>query len=49
VVWSGLAVISRTSGSTAGGDPKRLKKALLVLPGMAAIMIAVNLALRAVK
>ena len=45
--WIGLAVSSRIIGSIAGGDPKRLKKALLVLPGMAVIMVAVNLALRA--
>ncbi len=45
--WIGLAVSSRIIGSIAGGDPKRLKKALLVLPGMAVVMIAVNLALRA--
>ena len=41
--WIGLAVSSHIIGTIAGGDPKRLKKALLVLPGMAAIMIAVNL------
>jgi fucose permease len=46
--WIGLAVSSRIIGSIAGGDAKRLKKALLVLPGMAVIMIAVNLAIRAV-
>ncbi|MBZ5611056.1 MAG: MFS transporter [Acidobacteriia bacterium] len=46
--WIGLAVSSRIIGSIAGGDPKRLKKALLVLPGMAVVMIAVDLALRAV-
>jgi fucose permease len=46
--WIGLAVSSRIIGSIAGGEPKRLKKALLVLPGMAALMIAVNLALRAI-
>jgi fucose permease len=45
--WIGLAVSSRIIGSIAGGDPKRLKKALLVLPAMAVVMIAVNLALRA--
>ena len=45
--WIGLAVSSRIIGSIAGGDPKRLKKALLVLPGMAVVMIAVNLALQA--
>jgi fucose permease len=47
--WIGLAVSSRIIGSIAGGDPRRLKKALLVLPGMAALMIAVNLALHVVK
>jgi len=45
--WIGLAVSSRIIGSIAGGDPKRLKKALLVLPVMAALMIAINLALHA--
>jgi fucose permease len=43
--WIGLAVSSRIIGSIAGGDPKRLKKALLVLPAMAVLMIAVNLIL----
>ncbi|HEV2687319.1 MAG TPA: MFS transporter [Bryobacteraceae bacterium] len=47
--WIGLAVSSRIIGSIAGGDTKRLKKALLLLPAMAAVMIAVNLALRAAK
>lgn len=46
--WIGLAVSSRIIGSIAGGDSARLKKALLVLPGMSVLMIAVNLALRAV-
>ncbi|MGP0071770.1 MAG: MFS transporter [Bryobacteraceae bacterium] len=46
--WIGLAVSSRVIGSIASGDPARLKKALLVLPGMSVLMIAVNLALRAV-
>ncbi len=46
--WVGLAVSSRIIGSVAGGDPARLKKALLLLPGMAAAMIVVNLALHAV-
>ena len=45
--WIGLAVSSRLIGSIAGGDPRRLKKALLVLPAMAALMIVVNLALHA--
>ena len=44
--WIGLAVSSRIIGSIAGGEPKRLAKALLLLPVMAAVMIAVNLALR---
>jgi fucose permease len=46
--WIGLAVSSRIIGSIAGGDSTRLKKALLVLPGMSVLMIVVNLALRAV-
>jgi fucose permease len=46
--WIGLAVSSRIIGSIAGGDSTRLKKALLVLPGMSVLMIAVNLALRVV-
>src|SRR5260370_20280136 len=47
--WIGLAVSSRVIGSIAGGDSKRRKQALLVLPAMAALMIAVNLALHAAK
>jgi fucose permease len=46
--WIGLAVSSRIIGSIAGGDPKRLKKALLVLPIMAMLMIAVNITLQMV-
>jgi fucose permease len=45
--WIGLAVSSRVIGSIAAGDSARLKKALLVLPGMSVLMIGVNLALRA--
>jgi len=44
--WIGLAVSSRVIGSIAAGDPTRLKKALLVLPGMSVLMILVNLALK---
>jgi fucose permease len=44
--WIGLAVSSRVIGFIAAGDPARLKKALLVLPGMSLAMVAVNLALR---
>lgn len=45
--WIGLAVSSRIIGSIAGGDPKRLKTALLVIPGASVLIVAVNLALRA--
>jgi fucose permease len=45
--WLGLMISSRVIGSIAGGDPKRLKKALLVIPGASVVMIGVNLALRA--
>ena len=44
--WIGLAVSSRIIGSVAGDDPARLKKALLLLPGMAVVMIVINLVLR---
>ncbi|MEK7409750.1 MAG: MFS transporter [Acidobacteriota bacterium] len=46
--WLGLAVSSRIIGAIAGEDPIRLKKALLVLPAASVLMVAVNLALRAV-
>ena len=46
--WAGLAVSSRIIGAIAGGDPQRLKKALLLIPGSAVLMVAVNLAIRAV-
>ena len=45
--WLGLAVSSRIIGSIAGGDPKRLKSALMVIPAASVVMIVVNLALRA--
>jgi hypothetical protein len=32
--WIGLAVSARIIGSIAGGVPKRLKKALLVIPAV---------------
>ncbi len=46
--WVGLAVSSPMIGAIAGEDPKRLKKALLILPAFSALMVVVNLALRAV-
>lgn len=45
--WIGLAVSSRIIGAIAGGDPTRLKKALLVIPGFAVLMIGINIAIRA--
>jgi fucose permease len=44
--WIGLAVSSRIIGAIAGGDPKRLRKALLVIPVFSVIMIGLNLAIR---
>jgi fucose permease len=44
--WTGLAVSSRTIGFIAGGDPRRLKKALMVIPASAVLMIFLNLAIR---
>jgi len=42
--WAGLAVSSRVIGSIAGGDPARLRKALLVIPASAVLMVGLNLA-----
>jgi fucose permease len=44
--WAGLAVSSPIIGALAGGDPKRLKNALLLIPGAAVLMVVVNLAIR---
>ncbi len=41
--WIGLAVSSRIIGAIAGGDPLRLKKALLVIPVSAVLMVGLNL------
>lgn len=41
--WAGLAVSSRVIGAIAGDDPVRLKRALLLIPGAAVLMIGVNL------
>ena len=44
--WIGLAVSSRIIGVIAGGDPRRLKKALLVIPASAVLMVGLDLAIR---
>ncbi len=44
--WIGLAVSSRIIGAIAGGDPLRLKKALLVIPVSAVLMVGLNLAIQ---
>jgi MFS family permease len=44
--WIGLAVSSRIIGFIAGGDPRRLKKALLVIPASAALMVGLDLAIQ---
>jgi fucose permease len=41
--WTGLAVSSRIIGAIAGGDPARLKKALMLIPASAVLMIGINL------
>ncbi len=41
--WTGLVVSSRLIGSIAGGDPSRLKKALLIIPGSAVLMVGLDL------
>ncbi|MFZ0633564.1 MAG: MFS transporter [Acidobacteriaceae bacterium] len=45
--WAGLAVSSRVIGVVAGGDPRRLRRALLVVPASAVLMVAINLAILA--
>lgn len=44
--WTGLAVSSRIIGAIAGGDPLRLKKALLLIPASAVLMVGLDLAIR---
>ena len=46
--WAGLAVSSRIIGLIAGGDPLRLKKALMVIPASAVLMVGLDLAIRSV-
>ena len=43
--WAGLAVSSRLIGLIAGGDPLRLKKALLLIPAFAVVMVSLNLSI----
>ena len=45
--WVGLAVSSRVIGGIAGGDPLRLRKALMVIPISAACMVVLTLIIRA--
>ncbi|HUB30743.1 MAG TPA: MFS transporter [Terracidiphilus sp.] len=44
--WAGLAVTSRIIGAIASGDPSRLRKALLIIPASAVLMIVLNLAIQ---
>jgi fucose permease len=44
--WAGLAVSSRIIGAIAGGDPLRLKKALLLIPAESVLMVGVIFAIR---
>jgi fucose permease len=44
--WTGLAVSSRIIGVIAGGDPTRLKKALLVIPCSAVLMVGLGLVIK---
>ncbi len=44
--WTGLAVSSRVIGAIAGGDPLRLRKALLVIPASAVLMVGLDVAIR---
>jgi len=45
--WVGLAVSSRLIGAIAGGDPKRLRNALLVIPASAVLMVGLSVVIRA--
>jgi MFS family permease len=41
--WAGIAVSSPVIGAIAGGDPLRLKKALLLIPASAVLMVGMDL------
>jgi len=43
--WAGLAVSSRMIGAIAGSDPLRIRKALLLIPASAVLMVGLNLAI----
>lgn len=43
--WLGLAVSSRIIGAIAGNDPRNLKKALMIIPAFAVLMVVLNLAI----
>ena len=45
--WAGLAVSSHIIGAIAGSDPKRIRKALMVIPASSILMIVLNLAILA--
>lgn len=47
--WLGLAVSSRLIGAIAGGDARRLRRALLVIPGSAVVMIALDMAVQSAE
>lgn len=40
--WAGLAVSSHLVGAIAGSDPKRIRRALLVIPASAVLMVIIN-------
>ena len=44
--WTGLAVSSRIIGAIPGRDPLRLKKALLVIPASAVLMVGLDFAIQ---
>jgi fucose permease len=46
--WAGLVVSSRIIGAIAGGDTKRLRKALMVIPAFSVAMALLNLGLQAI-
>jgi fucose permease len=45
--WAGLAVSSHLIGAIAGGDPKRIRKALLVIPASSVLMVLINVGILA--